>query len=446
MRLPLFSLIDETIHILAKRKDFYQECAYELQGLFDELLDCNALIGVNVRVKGEYSLREKIIRKELYKQYDNAYELLSSLSDLIGLRAECRFLSEEAILYNKLVAACRERQSDGLYSLPNHPNIRLCLEEPQPEKQKNGLLIYRIDGRFHKNGVCTPFELQIKSMVHVFWAEVEHQLIYKNNSYQLVDQFMKQLLYSTYTNLEQVDHHLQLIYDRMQDSPTTDRLLNKDGMQSLIAKSISDVFFSKMKNQMGYSLRMNDACDILSRFLLERCSGDTVNDSFSALYQRIAAAAATPITFEEELTLGGVFVSEDRFMRRLGGHIVSRLNSDYGWNLFFRMLFALEPGNNMEDFTAFLDLYRRQFENERLYAQLADIWWPEQRDAFREELMELLAGLLAEEGSTEILSQANIEKVAAAIHNICVDIATSEDGKVDFERVEKSLRDVIFSN
>lgn len=444
MRLPLFSLIDDTIHILAKRKEFYQDCAYELQSVFDELLDCNALIGVNVRVKGEYSLREKIIRKELYKQFDSAYELLSNLSDLVGLRAECRFLSEEVTLYNRLMATCRERQSDGLYSVPNHPNIRLNLDVPQPEQQKNGLLIYRIDGRYHKNGVCAPFELQIKSLVHVFWAEIEHQLIYKNNSYQLVDQFMKKLLFSTYTNLEQIDRHLQLIYDRMQDGHSNERMLNKESMQSLVAKSISDVFFHKMKDQMGYSLRLNDACDILSRFLLERCGGDAVNDSFTAIYERIASAAATPITFEEELSLDGVYAADDAFCQRLGDHIIAKMNEDYGWNLFFRMLFALEPGDNLEDFSAFLDLYRRQFENERLYAQLADIWWPEQRDAFRERLMTMLAELLAEEGTTAILHQATIEKISAAIHNICVDIASSKSGKVDEAQIEAALRSVIF--
>ncbi len=35
----------------------------------------------------------------------------------------------------------------------------------------------------------------------------------------------------------------------------------------------------------------------------------------------------------------------------VGKYLISVLNSDYDWYVFFRMLFAIEPGNNIHDFT-----------------------------------------------------------------------------------------------
>lgn len=49
-----------------------------------------------------------------------------------------------------------------------------------PKKnKKNGFEIYRIDGVYEYNDQLFNFELQIKSLVNVFWGEIEHKIIYK---------------------------------------------------------------------------------------------------------------------------------------------------------------------------------------------------------------------------------------------------------------------------
>ena len=61
------------------------------------------------------------------------------------------------------------------------PQIKLNLASKQPQKQKNGFDIYKIDGRYELGGYPVRFELQIKALVNSFWGEVEHKIIYKNN-------------------------------------------------------------------------------------------------------------------------------------------------------------------------------------------------------------------------------------------------------------------------
>ena len=115
-----------------------------------------------------------------------------------------------------LRAAFTEKCADGLYCAPDQPNIRMELSGEQPQIQGNGYAIYRIDGLCGPIGQSVRFELQIKALVHVFWAEVEHEIIYKNNRYLLMDTFMKEMLSSAYDNLRSIDRQLYLIYNQIQ--------------------------------------------------------------------------------------------------------------------------------------------------------------------------------------------------------------------------------------
>ncbi len=57
---------------------------------------------ISCRVKSIESLREKILRNHYYKRYPNANELIYKLSDLIGIRIECRFGDDEKKIYRFL--------------------------------------------------------------------------------------------------------------------------------------------------------------------------------------------------------------------------------------------------------------------------------------------------------------------------------------------------------
>lgn len=415
MRLPLFDMMDSTISLLAQRSEYYNDCANELQALIKEILSSDALLGVHVRVKSEKSLREKMLRKQLYMQYNDQYDVLNNLSDLIGLRAECRFMREENELYQKLCDACILPHGGGTFSLPSHPTIRFALSIEQPQQQQNGLSIYRIDGKYHKNGVSVPFELQIKSLVHVFWAEVEHQLIYKNNSYILMDDFLKKLLYSNYDNLKQMDASLQLLYDHMQVRSPDVFTVQYANMQPLLAKTISDVFLQRMQVQMGYSLRLNNACDILAQYLLTR-SGNTINPLHKFITQ-IHSVSLLPLTFDDALELEGAYFAENAFHNAIGLFLSQQININYEWNVFFRMLFTLEEGNHLDSFSSFIEMYCSRFENETLY-KAAPL---ERRQEIREQIFTHLSDILVSSGDISILFEKTICKLENAIRDICAE-------------------------
>lgn len=147
-RLPVFELIDKTVEILNDNRKMLETYADVMQGYFQGALSerGESLVNISTRVKGESSLREKILRKNLYKRYAYPEGIIQNLSDLIGVRIQCRFLEEEQLIYETLRDKFTQKCADGLYCAPDQPNIRLDLSGPQPQQQNNGYAIYRIDG------------------------------------------------------------------------------------------------------------------------------------------------------------------------------------------------------------------------------------------------------------------------------------------------------------
>ncbi len=425
-RLPVFSLIDETARILNDNRKMLETFADLLQGFFQDALSDHAesLVAIATRVKSERSLREKILRKNLYKYYAYPEGIIQNLSDLIGVRIQCRFLEEEALLFDTLHKLFSVRCADGYYCAPDQPNIRLDLTGPQPQMQQNGYSIYRIDGLCGTIGQSVRFELQIKALVHVFWAEVEHEIIYKNNSYMMMDSFMKEMLGLVYDNLRSVDKQLYLIYDQIQSqTEPKDALMQESSIRSLFAKSISDLFYYKMKSKLGFTLNFKRSCDILSRYILQRKDPLTQQptQSLADVFLRINRIAMADIDFEAPLLLESPFQGTEPFLNILNDFFVDQMNTDYDWNLFFRMLFTLEPGSNLEDYSNLLYMIRDRFCADEIYAPLREFWTEEQVCAFRTWLLTPLAHQLVADGTIAIIYEETFDQVIANLERVVAD-------------------------
>ena len=72
--------------------------------------------------------------------------------------------------------------------------------------------------------------------------------------------------------------------------------------------------------------------------------------------QRLNHLIQTPMDFESPLSLETDYQTDSPFCRILADYWLTVINKDYDWNLFFRMLFALEPGSNVDDLSMFLNI------------------------------------------------------------------------------------------
>lgn len=177
-----------------------QSQADKLVKIFENLLqELNIKASLTMRLKGLSSLKEKIKRNEMDSNpLYNSKNIVEVLDDIIGIRILCmKIVDEDKIL--------QEIKKESVKLLENNEIDIVESVKKQPKSQKNGHQIYRIKGKINQKFM---FELQIKSLANLFWGEMEHLLIYKNNKYLINSTYYKNEMSSIYKELEIIDDKL----------------------------------------------------------------------------------------------------------------------------------------------------------------------------------------------------------------------------------------------
>ncbi len=450
MKLAFFQKIDDTIEILNDMTPHYTKVCDTLKAFFDGLMVemDQPIIDVRSRVKSPRSLKEKILRNKLYQKHETAQDIIDNLQDVIGIMIFCRFVHEEGMILEKLKSFFDKEDVDGWYYSPILENmpIYLNLSVPQPQKQKNGFNIYRVDGHYYSYGEKINFELQIKSLVHSFWADIEHEVIYKNNSYMMVDGFMKEMLASIHSNMESMDRQIALIYNQLQTNRSATRAVDKMGEENfskvILAKAINDIFINKMRENIGFTIDFKKACDILSQYIFakneivyQNLSGQTMLE----LITRIGYLSDRIIDFETPIHFEYEYKPKSRFGEILSEKILANINVDFEWNIFFKILFEIEPGSNVDDFGRFLYIVKTRYTDADLYTPLFDKFDSSDAYYIKDEIIISVANGLASDGSISIIYEENfkaicmlIEALTKRIASECAELNDWEDRKEEY--------------
>lgn len=358
MGLKEFEFIDESINMLNVMSPILEIVSDQLEDHFEDILEekNQEYINISSRIKSESSLREKIIRNRYIKRYEEAKNLIDRLSDLIGVRIECRFIEDENKIYRLLKKHFNKTDDKIYYYNKDNKNIKLKLSDKQPSKQKNGFEIYRIDGTFTYLAKEINFELQIKSLVNVFWSEIEHKIIYKNNTYLLADNFLRDMMASIKNNLTMIDNQLLSIYKNFNTKSMQDNQTRKKEIEKVLAKIAHDAFSAKMRDSIGFVVDFKKPCETIMSYSFNK--KDNRNDLFwDIMFDEIAKLndiAKKDIDFTKSIEFESEPEFNDSFCKKIGQHIRNRLNTEFPWNLFFRILFEIEPYNNRQDFECFI--------------------------------------------------------------------------------------------
>ena len=445
MRLKVFSVIDDTLDHLSEHQPIYEHCLSELQKNLQQILgeQNEMVVDIRGRIKTKESLREKIIRNRFYIEFDQAKQILEHLSDLIGVSIECRFIQEEFLLLKQLREALSEQADDGLYYHKAYPHVHFDIHSKQPQIQKNGFAIYRIDGCYLYEGQRINVELQIKSLVNTFWSEIEHKLVYKNSNYYVYDDFMKELLSSLKASLTIVDRQMSILFNQMQDHSQNNLKVTQSGFESLITKGINDIFAMKMLDSVGFTMNIKNTSMILGHYIFLNDLQDNRQDSdhIGALFRTFRKLNSIQIDFTEEIIMEEELHSDDVFVQILGNHLLSIINDDYDWYVFFRMLFAIEPGNNILDFMMFLKVIKNY---------LVDDYWlntsfvrltMEEAEILHRECMKMLADSLVHIGTIHILHDDKMKEINCLFVHFIEELEQRTISYRDFMQYQKAYHD-----
>ena len=366
MSIKEFEYLDIAIKELNDKSDFFEECCIPLEETFSDIISNSSCEFTNIscRVKSSKSLREKILRNRYYKKFPDAKQLIYNLSDLIGIRIECKFGDDEKSIYRFLKKYFNKKYNEDYFFNENYANILLKLSGKQPQKQKNGFTIYRLDGKYIYNDIIIPFELQIKSLVNMFWGEIEHQIIYKNSHYIIEDQFLKDLMNSIKNSLTMIDKQLLTVLNHVESKKNKDSSSRKKHLEEIVSKLIYDLFSRKMKDSINMIIDFKDSCETIVRYTFFADDNKSDSDSTEILINalnRLNQISNEDIDFDSNLNFERKPVYNNSFSKTLGKYFESVMNTEFSWNLFFRILFTLEPLNNVGDFEKFLSFLKSNY-------------------------------------------------------------------------------------
>lgn len=425
MELKLFGFIEEVLEQLEEMRPMLEEVGSDIEGFFEDLLvRTNAgYLNINTRVKSQKSLKEKIIRNQYYQKYDTKEILFENVPDIIGIRLECRFIQDETDLYKFIKRSFGEKSEvyEGFFYNNTHEKILLNLADKQPQEQKNGMKIYRIDGKYVDEDQVINFELQVKSLVNIFWGEIEHKVIYKNYNYVIADKFYKDIMKSIKNSLTTIDQQLLLISNQFDQSDEKTYERQEKQLEAVLSKLIYDIFAKHMKETLGVLVDFKSSCEAVVRYVFRDALENSVNDYGEHLlsgFQKVRGIEEKLIDFTQEIFFEGQIRYEDEHTEHIGEHIKKRINEEFQWNLFFRILFAIEPENNRGDFETFVHYYTGKIYDKLIINKLNMNFTTEETKNIIETLMMQFSNCFVQINSVELLYDNMIDQVIKHMNSV----------------------------
>lgn len=421
MKLELFDFIDQTLALIEKDADKLNKVAEELENFFNNSLFIkDHFLNVNYRIKSSESLKEKILRHNFYMKYDTPEKLVDNLSDLIGFRIECRFLEDEKKIYQDIITLFNIEKEDGYFTNSLNESIYLKLGEKQPQIQKNGFEIYKIDGKYIKSDISVNFELQIKSMVNIFWSDIEHKVLYKNYNYMIIEDFFRDIMSSIKDNLSMIDRQLMLIYNHLDIMNASDEVSKKSQLKALLSKMIHDIYSVNIRNEVGVIIELKKSTDIIVDFLFMKAEDDKggYTEEFLRILNRLNEIGNADINFNTYLDFEREIQYSDEFLSKFGNKIMEIINKDFRWFVFFKMIFDIQNGSNCDDFEEFIKYLELTYNNLVDTAMEGMKINEREKEEITSELLDVIADVFCKNPSIDFINNCTYDKLLQKIRDL----------------------------
>ena len=438
MELNIFSPIDEIVKYYSETRDSYIPIAEEIKKAIEDTVIKNSMytLTVNYRIKEAASLREKMIKNSSYRKYETKEETLASFRDIIGVRIDCKFMEDESYVYD-VVKTVFNKTTDYIYFYNESvPSITLKLCESQPQKQKNGFDIYKIEGIYKAKESQINFELQIKSLVNTFWGDIEHKIIYKNNSYIVMDDLVLDNMTSIKENLNLIDKQLHQLYGRYKREDTSNRRMRFKNIDAIMSKMLHDAFANKMSVNLGFVTDFKEICDSIVKYMLIINNADSMEsygkvmlDTFyvSSNISKNELAFDKYITIDRDLNFGN-----DGFCDSIAKTILELINCDFQWHIFFLILFNVQRGNKADVLENFIRYYKSLFVANSSFGLLHSIYDHELVSEIKTDLIEELGFIFKRNSDVKYLCKKGTAILNSALSRVIEDISLKGDQKLDW--------------
>lgn len=453
MKLQLFDFIDDTLTYFERKNPSYVYAQGKIVDTYQKLFpqENTAVIHLHTRIKSSDSLKEKMIRNQFYLDYHTPEEAIDNLHDLIGITIECRFIRNEHELYQSLFNHFI-KQEKGYACCKENRNLFLDLKQPQPQIQRNGFTIYRLDGYYVFNNERINYELQIKSLVHNFWSNIEHEVVYKNPDFVMYDQFNKEMLGAIRDNLDVVDRQLEIMYKEISNQTRTTQIgMDEKSFKTFVARSINELVNRKMKDSLGFATDFKKCSAILAQYIYVRdfVNGERNHVTMIEYLELLNYLNTSEIDFKEQLELEHPYASNDPFCDIVGKYWQKQFNENFLWHIFFCMLFEIRNGNNEEDFNDFIEIIRILIIQPGWFSDTFLKMSQAEGDEVRDLLETTLANALIDADTIEIVHEDMLYecmlRFRKRVNTINAQYETYEEIMKHMDSIQKSLYHDIYT-
>ena len=425
MKLKLFKIVDETVELFNQSYNRYNEIEEYVNNFLHDVVGANEkYIGTTSRVKSDVSLRNKIVKRKYYLEFDNAQDIIDNLSDVIGVTIECRFKEDEAAIYSLLEENFNLPDS-GYAQSKTDPSIFMNFSMKQPQIQNNGFDIYRIDGYFINNDVKTNFELQIKSLINTFWSGIEHEVIYKNNNYLLFDSFLKDLLLSVKSNLDVIDSQLTQIYTEMTYKGNDSLGMDGTNFKAFLGKEINNIFANKLKETSQIEIDIKKISALLSHYLY---LDDFVTSDYPQLimlnyFEKLDLLSKTDMDFTRSINIEKDNDHLSVFHHIFGNYCYEVINIDFDWHVLFAMLLMLKDADATLKFNGFISFIEDLIFEPRWFQNIiAQINTNVKLPGLHDDVIRIVAQVLVDQNSVEVIYEENLYNVMVVVRTFMNDL------------------------
>ncbi|MEE1072413.1 MAG: hypothetical protein U0L26_08510, partial [Cellulosilyticum sp.] len=116
------------------------------------------------------------------------------------------------------------------------------------------------------------------------------------------------------------------------------------------------------KDSIGVLVDFKKSCEAIVKYVFRDNLENSakLNERFLNGFDKIRSIEEEDIDFTQKLEFDEQPKYEEMYTEIIGKHIQARMNEEFQWNLFFRILFAIEPENNRGDFENFINYYTKK--------------------------------------------------------------------------------------
>lgn len=169
-------VIDDFIIQYNKEFDYYKELSLIVANkIEDQLFKRGIKAIVTYRAKRPETLRDKLIKRNVEKQYKSVDDIFKDIVDLAGIRVSLYFPSEKEII-NEIINELFQIEKKKLFPTEAHT--------PKYTKRFSGYWATHYRVKLKEESLTQRYpdtlaEIQVASVLMHAWSEVEHDLVYK---------------------------------------------------------------------------------------------------------------------------------------------------------------------------------------------------------------------------------------------------------------------------